>query len=89
VPTSKLDLFAKLLEAVKNGTTNSQMAAQSGTHQELVDSSLNLLADLDLLTKEQNSPVSFFTTQKGIQFLHDYLRLKEQVSLEGRTREKP
>jgi len=89
MPTNKLDFFAKLLEAAKNGTTSGHIASQSGTHQELVDNSLSLLTDLDLLTKERNSPVLFVTTEKGIRFLLDYQHLKKQLGSEGRVRENP
>jgi len=89
MPKSKLDFFAQLLEAAKNGTTGDQVASQAGMHHELVDDSLCLLADLDLLTKAQNSPISFTTTQKGLQFLQDYQRLKQQFSNERSVEERP
>lgn len=86
---TKLDFFAQLLEAAKNGITGDQVASQAGTHHELVDDSLCLLADLDLLMKAHNSPISFTTTQKGLRFLQDYQRLKQQFTNEGSTEEKP
>jgi len=86
---SKLDFFAQLLEAAINGTTGDQVASQAGMHQELVYDSLCLLEDLSLLTKAHNSPISFTTTQKGLQFLQDYQRLKQQFSNEGSVEEKP
>ena len=89
MPKSKLDLFAQLLEAAKNGTTEDQVASHVGMHQELLDDSLCLLEDLSLLTKAHNSPISFTTTQKGLRFLQDYQRLKQQFTNEGSTEEKP
>ncbi len=77
---SRLDFFAELLEAAKHGTTDDQAASQTGTPQKLVDESLCLLADLNLLTKAHHSPVSFATTQRGLQFLQDYQRLKQRFS---------
>jgi len=76
---SKLDFFTQLLEAAKNGATKAQITSQTSTRQELVDNSLDLLADLNLLTKAHNSPVSFVTTQKGLQFLHDYQHLRKEL----------
>ena len=61
---SKLDLFAQLLEVCTNGTTRALIAYPAGGHQEVVDDALCLLTDLNLLTKEHNSPVSFVTTKK-------------------------
>jgi len=86
---SRLDFFAQLLEAAINGTTGDQVASLAGMHQELVDDSLCLLEDLSLLTKAHNSPISFTTTQKGLQFLQDYQRLKQQFSSERSVEEKP
>lgn len=82
MPRSKLDLFAQLLEACTNGTTRALIASQTDGHQEVVDDALCLLTDLDLLTKAHNSPVSFVTTQKGLQFLHDYQHLRKELSSE-------
>ena len=86
---SRLDFFAQLLEAAINGTTGDQVASLAGMHQELVDDSLCLLEDLSLLTKAHNSPISFTTTQKGLRFLQDYQRLKQQFSSERSVEEKP
>jgi len=86
---NKLDFFAQLLEAAKNGTTEDRAASRVDMHQKLVSDSLCLLADLDLLTKAQNSPISFATTQKGLQFLQDYQRLKQQLSSKRNVEEKP
>ncbi len=86
---SKLDFFAQLLEEAKNGTTRGQVASQVGMPRKLVDDSLTLLADLNLLTKARNSPVSFATTQKGLRFLQDYQRLKQQFSSGRSVEERP
>ena len=86
---SKLDFFAQLLEAAINGTTGDQVASLAGMHQELVDDSLCLLADLDLLTKAHNSPISFSTTQKGLRFLQDYQSLKQRLGSERSVEESP
>jgi len=83
MPRSKLDLFAQLLESSRNGTTRTQIVSQADGHQEVVDNALCLLADLDLLMKAHDSPVSLVTTQKGLQFLHDYQNLKKELSSEG------
>jgi len=62
MPRSKLDLFAQMLEACRNGTTRVQITSQADTHQEVVDNAISLLTALDLLTKANNSPVSLVTT---------------------------
>ncbi len=89
MPKSKLDFFAQLLEAAKNGTTGDQIASQADMHQGFVDDSLCLLEDLNLLTKAHNSPISFTTTQKGIEFLQDYQRLKQRFGNETSAQESP
>ncbi len=86
---SKLDFFAQLLEVAKNGTTRGQVASHVGMPQKLVNDSLSLLADLNLLTEARNSPVSLTTTRKGLRFLQDYQRLKQQFSSERHVEEKP
>ncbi len=77
---SKLDLFAQLLEIAKNGATGDSIAAQMDVHERIVDSSLSLLTDLDLLKEAHNSPVSFVTTEKGLQFLTEYQGLTRKLS---------
>jgi len=89
MPRSKLDLFTQMLEACKNGTTRLQITSQTDTHQEVVDNALCLLTDLDLLTKAHNSPISFVTTQKGLQFLNDYQHLKKELSSERKAVKEP
>jgi len=79
---SKLDLFAKVLEMARNGTTGAKIASQENLQRELVDSSLRLLTNLDLLMETRNSPVSFVTTQKGCQFLQDYQHLAKRLNSE-------
>jgi len=86
---SRLDFFTQLLEAAKNGTTKAQITSQISIRQELVDNSLDLLTDLNLLTKAHNSPVSFVTTQKGLQFLHDYQHLRKELSSERNAVKEP
>ncbi len=88
MPKSKLDFFAQLLEEARNGTIGDHVVSQTGMQQELLNDSLCLLADLNLLTKAHNSPISFTTTQKGLQFLQDYKRLKQQFSSERVVEEK-
>jgi len=85
MPRSKLDLFAQMLEACRNGTTIVQITSQVDTHQEVVDNALSLLTDLDLLIKAHSSPVSFAATQKGLQLLHDYQQLKKELGSERNT----
>jgi len=89
MPRSKLDLFAQLLEACKNGTPRALIASQAVGHQEVVDDALCLLTDLNLLTKAHNSPVSFVTTEKGLQFLHDYQHLKKELNSERNAVKEP
>jgi len=90
MPRSRLDLFAQLLEASKNGTTRAQIVSQADGHQEVVDNALCLLTDLDLLTKAHNNPVSLVTTtEKGLQFLHDYQNLKKELSSERNAVKEP
>ena len=76
---SKLDFLAHVLETARNGTTRERIASQADAHHGLVDNSLSLLKDLSLLIETHNSPVSFVTTEKGLQFLHDYERLTKQL----------
>jgi len=86
---SKLDLFAQLLEVCTNGTTRALITPQAGGHQEVVDDALCLLTDLNLLTKARNSPVSFVTTQKGLQFPHDYQHLRKELGSETDAAKEP
>ncbi len=79
---SKLDVLAQMLEMAEIGTTKNKIAFQMDLHHELVDKSLNLLTNLDLLKETRNSPISFVITQKGLQFLHDYLNLKKEMAVE-------
>jgi predicted transcriptional regulator len=74
-----MDFLALVLETARNGTTREQIASQAEAHDGLVDNSLSLLKDLNLLTETHNSPVSFVTTEKGRQFLSDYERLTQQL----------
>jgi predicted transcriptional regulator len=71
---SKLDFLAHVLQAARNGTTRERMTFQIDASHGLVDISLDLLKDLNLLAERHNSPVSFVTTEKGHQFLQDYTR---------------
>jgi len=69
---SKLDIFAHVLEAARNGTTKTRIVSQANLNQKFVTYSLSLLVDLDLLAETRNSPVSYNTTEKGFRFLHEY-----------------
>ena len=80
---SKLDFLAHVLENARNGTTREQIGSQSDASRGLIDNSLDLLKDLDLLTERHNSPVSFVTTRKGHQFLNDYSKLTKQLNPDG------
>jgi len=77
---SKLDLLAYLLETARNSTTRTRMVSQWSQDPKLIDDSLSLLTDLGLLSETHNSPTSFVATRKGLQFLSDYSRLREQIS---------
>jgi predicted transcriptional regulator len=79
MPRSKLDFLAHVLETARTVTTREQIASQADAHNGLVDNSLSLLKDLNLLAERHNSPVSFVTTEKGRQFLQDYSRLTKQL----------
>ena len=83
---SRLDLLAHILETARNGTTKDRIASQAGGHQEMINYSLSLLRDLNLLIETRNSPVSFVATQKGLQFLHDYEQLTKQLISEERRK---
>ena len=83
---SKLDFLAHVLETARNGTTRERIASQADAHLGLVDNSLSLLKDLNLLTETHNSPISFVTTEKGLQFLHDYERLTKQLGSDDRLK---
>jgi len=79
LPRSKLDYLAQMLETARNGTKREQITSQVDSYNELVDNSLSLLEDLNLLTERHNSPVSLVTTEKGRKFLSDYARLRQQL----------
>ena len=64
---SKLDFLAQVLKTARDGTTRERIASQAEAHRGLVDHSLSLLKDLNLLTETYNSQVSFVTTEKGLQ----------------------
>jgi predicted transcriptional regulator len=86
---SKLDLLAHLLETARNSTTKTRIESQWSRNPELIDHSLTLMTNLGLLSETHNSPVSFVTTRKGLQFLSDYKHLREQLPFEKEIREKP
>jgi len=83
---SKIDFLAHVLETARNGTTRKRIVSQAEAHHGLVDNSLSLLKDLLLLTETHNSRVSFVTTEKGLQFLHDYERLTKQLGSDDRLK---
>jgi predicted transcriptional regulator len=83
---NKLEFLVHVLETARNGTTRERIASQAEAHHGLVDNSLSLLKDLNLLTEMHNSPVSFVTTEKGLQFLHDYERLTKQLGSDDRLK---
>ena len=80
MPRTKLDLFAQVLEKARNETTEEKIAAQTNLRRELVSDSISLLTDLNLLTEKHNSPASLLTTQRGLEFLHDYQELTEKLT---------
>lgn len=82
MPTPKLDLFAQVLKIATNGTTGEKIAVHANLHRELVDDSISLLTDLNLLTEKHNSPPSLITTQKGLAFLRDYQKITEKLAAE-------
>jgi predicted transcriptional regulator len=86
MPKSKLDFLAHVLETARNGTTRELIASENGACHGLVENSLNLLKDLNLLAERHNSPVSFVTTEKGLQFLQDYSRLTKQLDSDDHLR---
>ena len=86
MPRSKLDFFAHVLETARNGTTRELIACKSDAYDGLVDNSLNLLKDLNLLAERRNSPVSLVTTEKGLRFLQDYSRLTKQLDSDDHLR---
>lgn len=85
---SRLDLLTYVLETARNNTTRTRIVSQWSQDPKLIDDSLSLLANLGLLSETHNSPVSFVATQKGLQFLSDYRRLREQLPLEKEAPEK-
>jgi len=78
---SRFDLLAYLLETARNSTTKTRIVSQWSQDPKLIDDSLSLLTNLGLLSETHNSPVSYVATQKGLQLLSDYSRLREQLSL--------
>jgi len=83
MPKSKLDFLAYVLETARKGTTKELIASENDLCHGLIDDSMNLLKDLGLLAERHNSPVSFVTTEKGLQFLQDYSRLTKQLDFDS------
>jgi len=77
---SKFDVFAEVLEIARNGTTKSRIVSQANLNQKTATCSLRLLVNLNLLARTQNSPISYDTTEKGLQFLHEYRRLEQLMN---------
>jgi len=76
MPRSKLEIFAEVLQIARDGTTKSKIVSQANLNQKLTTRMLSLLVNLDLLAATHNSPLSYSTTEKGLRFLHEYLRLQ-------------
>jgi len=85
---SKLDIFAKVLETARNGTTKTRITNEANLNHKFATHSLRLLVDLDLLAETQNSPISYGTTEKGFRFLDEYRRLQRLLESETGLKEK-
>lgn len=80
MPRNKFDIFAKVLEMAKKGTTKTRIVSQANLNQKVAKHSVRLLLDLNLLVETHNSPVSYFTTEKGLRFLYEYNSLKRLLN---------
>jgi len=87
MPRSKLDLLAEVLEKSRKETTKTKIVTSANLNQTLATHSLNLLVNLELLTERHNSPTSYCTTEKGIQFINEYRRLQKLLNAENNREE--
>ena len=76
---SKIDMLADVLEAARRGATKTRIMSRANLNQKLADYSIRLLVDLKLLTEKNSSPISRFTTNKGLKFLEEYHRLQKTL----------
>jgi predicted transcriptional regulator len=79
---SRIEILADILEAARRGATKTTITSKANLNQKLVDHSIRLLIELKLLkqlTKENNSPVSYVTTNNGFQFLEKYRQLQKTL----------
>jgi len=77
---SRLDIFAQVLETALKGATKTKIVSQTNLNQKFATHSLNLLVNLDLLIETHNSPISYSTTEKGLQFLQEYRCLQKLLN---------
>ena len=87
MPRSKLDLLAEVQEKSRKETTKTKIVTSANLNQTLATHSLNLLVNLELLTERHNSPTSYCTTEKGIQFINEYRRLQKLLNAENNREE--
>jgi len=83
MPRSKLDILAEVLEMARNETSKTRIVTVANLNQKIATHSLNLLVDLNLVSKRHNSPLSYHTTEKGLGFLNEYYRLQKLMSKEN------
>jgi predicted transcriptional regulator len=77
---SRIEILADILEAARRGATKTTIMSRANLNQKLVDHSICLLVYLKLLTKKNSSPISYFATSRGFQFLKEYRNLQKTLS---------
>jgi predicted transcriptional regulator len=87
MPRSKLDILAEVLEMAMNETSKTRIVTAANLNQKIATHSLNLLVDLNLVSKRHNSPLSYHITEKGLGFLNEYRHLQKLLSIENNQKE--
>lgn len=73
---SEFDTIAAILRVAGKGANKIEIMQQCNLNPLSLDKYLSALIDMGLLKVEQKSQVSYRTTDKGLQFLQTYHRLK-------------
>jgi predicted transcriptional regulator len=74
---SKLDIIAEVLETARSEKTKTAIVSRANLNQQLATSTLKLLVNLDLVSERYNSPTSYLTSKRGLQFLQEYQNLRQ------------
>jgi predicted transcriptional regulator len=84
---NRLDILAEIMQIAGKGTTKTRLISQANLNQKIVKHSLTLLVNLGLLAERCNSPLSYSTTDKGLQFLQEYRRMQKLLDSELELKE--